>query len=161
MPGRPPQKSYRRRPVLTRKTKLTSRSRTASPPRTARPKTKMPSQRALIIRSKKMSQTQPVVTLNQVKNHLRLCPSDADENNHLELLISAAVSHASQYLDRPIPWADKDGEPVPVPPDVQAAILLIIGDLYENREGQFVGIAVSENQTVQNLLHFHRIGLGI
>lgn len=71
------------------------------------------------------------------------------------------MSHASQYIDRPIPWADESGELVPVPPDVKAAILLIIGDLYENREGQFVGVQVAENQTVQNLLHFHRVGLGI
>ncbi|NLY16640.1 MAG: phage gp6-like head-tail connector protein [Gammaproteobacteria bacterium] len=96
-----------------------------------------------------------------MRNQLRLCPSDEAENQHLELLIKAAVSHASQYLDRPIPWTNKDGETVPVPEDVQLAILLIIGDLYENREGQFVGIAVSENQTVQNLLHFHRVGLGV
>lgn len=108
-----------------------------------------------------MSQTQTVVTLNQVKNHLRLCPSDADENNHLELLIQAAVSHVSQYLDRPVPWMDKEGEPVPVPADVQAAILLIIGDLYENREGVVVGTIVATNPTVQNLLHFHRVGFGV
>ena len=71
------------------------------------------------------------------------------------------MSHASQYIDRPIPWTDESGELVPVPPDVKAAILLIIGDLYENREGHFVGVQVAENQTVQNLLHFHRVGLGI
>lgn len=96
-----------------------------------------------------------------MKRHLRLCLSDAEENSHLEMIISAAVSHASQYIDRPIPWPNKDGEFMEVPPDLQAAILLIIGDLYENREGQFVGVAVAENQTVQNLLHFHRAGLGI
>ncbi len=101
------------------------------------------------------------MTLDQVKKHLRLCPNDAEENDHLDLIISAAVSHASQYIDRPIPWADESGELVPAPPDVKAAILLIIGDLYENREGQFVGVQVAENQTVQNLLHFHRVGLGI
>lgn len=108
-----------------------------------------------------MSQTLPVVTLNQVKNHLRLCPNDADENDHLDLLIQAAVSHASQYLGRPVPWLDKDGSPVPVPPDVQAAVLLIIGDLYENREGVITGISVSVNPAVQNLLHFHRVGFGV
>lgn len=108
-----------------------------------------------------MSQTQTAVTLNQVKNHLRLCPNDADENSHLELLTQAAISHASQYLGRPVPWTGKDGELVPVPSDVQAAILLIIGDLYENREGVVTGISVAVNPTVQNLLHFHRVGLGI
>lgn len=108
-----------------------------------------------------MSQTLPVVTLNQVKSHLRLCQHDADENQHLELLIKAAVSHASQYLDRPVPWLDADGDPVPVPEDVQAAIMLIIGDLYENREGVVTGVSVSINPTVRSLLHFHRVGLGI
>lgn len=162
----PRQKSCRRRLELTRKAMPVSwmilmRRKAIRMTRVMRRRIR--NNKISQMRAKAMSQNpmQPVVTLSQVKSHLRLCPSDADENNHLELLISAAVSHASQYLDRPIPWADKDGEPVPVPPDVQAAILLIIGDLYENREGQFVGIAVSENQTVQNLLHFHRIGLGI
>ena len=71
------------------------------------------------------------------------------------------MSHASQYIDRPIPWANESGELVPVPPDVKAAILLIIGDLYENREGLIVGTNVATNPAVQNLLHFHRVGLGI
>ena len=71
------------------------------------------------------------------------------------------MSHASQYIDRPIPWTDKAGELVPVPPDVKAAILLIIGDLYENREGLIVGAIVATNPAVQNLLHFHRVGLGV
>lgn len=101
------------------------------------------------------------MTLDQVKKHLRLCLNDAEENDHLDLITSAAVSHASQYIDRPIPWTDKAGELVPVPPDVKAAILLIIGDLYENREGLIVGTIVATNPAVQNLLHFHRVGLGI
>lgn len=101
------------------------------------------------------------MTLDQVKKHLRLCLNDAEENDHLDLITSAAVSHASQYIDRPIPWADESGELVPVPPDVKAAILLIIGDLYENREGLIVGTIVATNPAVQNLLHFHRVGLGI
>lgn len=96
-----------------------------------------------------------------MKKHLRLCLNDAEENDHLDLITSAAVSHASQYIDRPIPWADESGELVPVPPDVKAAILLIIGDLYENREGLIVGTIVATNPAVQNLLHFHRVGLGI
>lgn len=107
-----------------------------------------------------MSQIIPV-TLEQAKTQLRLCQRDEEENQHLDLLIRAATSHASQYLDRPIPWSDSSGDPVPVPPDVQAAILLIISDLYENREGVVVGTIVTENPTVQNLLHFHRVGLGI
>ena len=100
-----------------------------------------------------------VITLDQAKHQLRLCGNEEDQ--HLSLLIEAAVEHASQYIDRPIPWLNSDGEEVPVPSDLKLGILLILSDLYENREGQFVGVAVTENQAVQNLLHFHRVGLGI
>ncbi len=100
-----------------------------------------------------------VITLDQAKHQLRLCGNEEDQ--HLSLLIEAAVEHASQYIDRPIPWLDSDGQEAPVPSDLKLGILLILSDLYENREGQFVGVAVTENQAVQNLLHFHRVGLGI
>lgn len=45
--------------------------------------------------------------------------------------------------------------------DIKAAILLVLGDLWENREGQFVGVATSVNPTVERLLHYHRRELGI
>lgn len=96
-----------------------------------------------------------------MKHQLRLNPSDEEENQHLELLIGAATSHASQYLGRPIPWLDEDGEPVPVPDDVKMAILMLVSDLYENREAQIVGVSVTENRAVQDLLHFHRVGFGV
>ena len=40
-------------------------------------------------------------------------------------------------------------------------MLLIIGDLYENREGQFIGVSQATNPMVEKLLHFHRKGLGV
>lgn len=100
-----------------------------------------------------------VITLDQAKHQLRLCGSEEDQ--HLSLLIEAAVEHASQFIDRPIPWLNSDGEEVPVPSDLKLGILLILSDLYENREGLIVGTIVAKNPAVQNLLHFHRVGLGI
>ena len=46
-----------------------------------------------------------------------------------------------------------------VPPSLKAALLLIVGDLYENAEGQVVGSIIAVNQTVDNLLWPHRIVL--
>lgn len=45
--------------------------------------------------------------------------------------------------------------------DIAAAILLTLGDLWENREGQFVGVPVAVNRTVESLLHPHRRELGV
>lgn len=42
---------------------------------------------------------------------------------------------------------------------VKAAIKLIVGDLYENREGKIVGMAQSDNPTVMRLLHPYRVYL--
>ena len=88
-------------------------------------------------------------------------PLEDEEDQHLSLLIDAAVEYASPFIDRPIPWLNSDGQEAPVPADLTLGILLILSDLYENREGQFVGVSATENKTVQNLLHFHRVGLGI
>lgn len=102
-----------------------------------------------------------VVTMQQVKQHLRLNPCENHEDGHLLLLIEAATDYASQFINRPIPWCDDNGKEVSVPFSVRAAILLIIGDLYENREGKFVGVSMTNNPTVENLLHFYRVGLGV
>lgn len=44
--------------------------------------------------------------------------------------------------------------------DIAAGILLTLGDLWENREGQFVNAPAQVNPTVSNLLHYHRRNLG-
>jgi uncharacterized phiE125 gp8 family phage protein len=44
--------------------------------------------------------------------------------------------------------------------DIVSGILLTLGDLWENREGQFVNSPAQINRTVANLLHFHRRDLG-
>lgn len=101
-----------------------------------------------------------VLTLEQVKTNLRLDLDDPQENADLQLKIDAAVDYASQFIGRSIPWNDKDGNEVPVPASVKSAILLIIGDLYENREGQTTA-ALSVNPLVESMLHFYRTGLGV
>lgn len=101
----------------------------------------------------------PVLSLDEIKRQLRL--DGDDEDRHLELLGAAAEEYAANYLDRPIPWLDSEQQPVAVPSAVKMALLLVIGDLYENREGQFVGTISSDNPAVKSLLTPYRVGMGI
>jgi hypothetical protein len=100
-----------------------------------------------------------VLTLDEIKAHLRL--DGSEEDAHLTLLNEAAQDYASQYMNRAIPWHDDVGAEQPVPASVKAAILLTIGDLYENRESAFVGVSRSDNPTAMRLLYPYRVGLGI
>lgn len=109
-----------------------------------------------------------LIELQDIKRHLRLDPlPDSETDPELESMLDAAVDHASQLIGRPIPWEAAEGsasssEPELVfPPSVRAAILLIIGDLYENREGQVAGMTLEENPAVIRMLHFYRVGLGV
>lgn len=45
-----------------------------------------------------------------------------------------------------------EAEPLGVPPDVYAACMLYLGDLYENREANIVGIALVPNPTAELLM---------
>lgn len=102
-----------------------------------------------------------VLTLTEIKEHLRLEVADTSQDALLQRLGDAAEDYTSQYLGRPIPWLDSDGAIVPLPVSVRAAMLLVVGDLFENREGQIVGASRADNPAVERLLHFYRVGLGI
>jgi len=100
-------------------------------------------------------------TLTEVKAHLRVEENETAENAPLQSLIDAAADYVARYIGRPVPWNDDAGDTVPLPASVKAAMMLIIGDLYAHREGQFVGVSVESNPAVVNMLHFYRVGLGI
>ena len=48
-----------------------------------------------------------------------------------------------------------------VPPSVRAALKLVLGDLFANREASVVGVSRVDNPAVERLLHFYRQGLGV
>ncbi|WP_188260865.1 head-tail connector protein [Azospirillum tabaci] len=95
-----------------------------------------------------------VVTLEEAKAHLRVDGTDDDAD--IDLKLAAAEDLAAQVLNRPVPWTNVDGDEVPVPASVKAAILLILGDLYANREASIVGTSHTVNPTVERLLWPHR-----
>lgn len=102
-----------------------------------------------------------VLTLDEIKQHLRMELEDASRDAELESLEAAAVDHAAQYIGRPIPWTDSLGAAVPVPASIKAAIKLIIADLDQHRENTVVGAIVANRKAAETLLHFYRVGLGI
>lgn len=70
----------------------------------------------------------PVLTLEEAKVDLRVDGDDEDAN--VQGLLDAAIQSASDRINRPIPWDDDAGEPVDVPPAVNAAIRLELRALY-------------------------------
>jgi uncharacterized phiE125 gp8 family phage protein len=49
------------------------------------------------------------------------------------------------------------GDAAAVPAPLKAALLLVLGDLYQNREAQIVGTSVSDNATVKRLVDPFRV----
>ena len=83
-----------------------------------------------------------LVSLTAAKKHLRVDHDDEDSDIELKVLAASAAvldylkSYAT-FLDSEgsVPQ-DSEGEPQGVPYQVQAATLLLLGDLYKNREPQ-------------------------
>lgn len=94
------------------------------------------------------------VTLAEVKSHLYIMPSEIHEDAYLTLLIQAASAHIKNYLgnfsayegqrdDDDDYYLDSNYEPEialssdgrTLKPEVKAAVLLMIGEWYKNREG--------------------------
>jgi hypothetical protein len=103
----------------------------------------------------------PVLTLDEIKTHLRIELDDASRDAELLNLEAAAVDHAQQFIGRTIPWLDELAVPVAVPASVKAAIKLFIADLDQHRENTVVGVTYSSRQAAENLLQFYRVGMGI
>ncbi len=71
------------------------------------------------------------VTLSRAKKHLQVDEDYKDDDNYILDLIQVAEDAVAQTLDVPLACLLKDGW---LPPAVIHSILLIIGNLYANRE---------------------------
>lgn len=96
------------------------------------------------------------ITLVQAKAHLRVL--HYHEDVYITGLIPVAVQAVADYIDRPLSDAvclDAAGN---LKAPLRHAMLLMIGDLYANREAQ--GAALAVNMTCQNLLNpYRRMGV--
>lgn len=70
-----------------------------------------------------------MITLNRVKLHLRLDADDTIEDNYLTNLMTAATGWVKSYLGDNYPDTASTNTGI-----VEAAELILIGELYENRE---------------------------
>lgn len=86
------------------------------------------------------------LTLTDVKAHLRVQHSDEDS------LIGTYMAAAWDYV-RAFTRQEWPGEEAPAA--VCMAVLLLVGDSYENREAQSP-VALKENKAVERLLWPHR-----
>lgn len=82
-----------------------------------------------------------LVSLQQASDHLRRDTDDDD--NDLLLKVEAASQAVVNYIDRidfldtaGEPDMDSAGDPINVPRPIQAAVLLILGDLYADRDAE-------------------------
>ena len=84
----------------------------------------------------------PITSLTLVKAHLRV--TGTDDDSLITAYCDAAEAAAEHYCNRSF------GSPLP--PAVQAAVFLMVGDMYENREEQSER-PLSINKTCENLLN--------
>lgn len=89
-----------------------------------------------------------LVTLEEAKYRVRIDDSDSDED--VQAMIEQASDIVTNYLKRP----DHGWTEASVPDRIKSAILLVIGRLYLDREGQLEGGILSE--TVKALVHRDR-----
>lgn len=111
-----------------------------------------------------------VISIETAMQHLR---ADGADRDLVQLLLNAAEQAAQDYLDRKFfrdtealaaaVLADEAGvDPIVINAAIVAACLLILGNLYANREDAVVGVSVvSLPNGSRSLLYPHRIGLGI
>lgn len=86
-----------------------------------------------------------MITLDEAKNHIRV--DGTHDDAAITAMIAAAKAHIEDYTG--IIFADT------APAPVKAAALLMVGDLYENREAQS-DRPLMENKTFARLLNPYR-----
>lgn len=105
-----------------------------------------------------------LLDLATVKLHLRV--TEPDEDALIGLYVTAAEEFAMQFLGRTI-YANAlamgtDTTGIVINAAIQAALLLIVGHLYANREDVLAGVSVAQlPHGSQYLLQPYRTGMGV
>lgn len=94
------------------------------------------------------------VELETAKKHLNLDDSFTDDDSYITFLIQAAEEAVSKHIDQPlVELEDSKGE---LPPAILHSILLLIGNLYANREPVAFANAVKVPYTLDYLLGLYK-----
>lgn len=92
-----------------------------------------------------------MMTLEDVKLHLRVDHDDEDDT--ISLYLDAAINGVANYLNADYDDLATDPD---APAPIKAAVLLAVGDLYANREGQ-ADRQLFSNPTYERLLAPYRV----
>ncbi|SHM46354.1 Phage gp6-like head-tail connector protein [Pseudomonas asturiensis] len=101
------------------------------------------------------------------------CRAEEADRSDVQLKLEAAEESAMAYLNRSF-YADTESmaaavldlsageDPMIINKAITSACLLILGNLYANREDSVVGVSVAElPQGSRSLLHPYRVSLGV
>jgi hypothetical protein len=110
-----------------------------------------------------------LVDVPTAKLHLRV--DDSAEDDLIKLYIDAAEASTVEFLNRNV-YANQaamdaaaeapPAEPMVINAAVKAAILLLVGHLFHNREEAAVGVSVATLPVnSQRLLQPYRVGMGV
>lgn len=89
-----------------------------------------------------------MISLEEAKNHLRIELDQCEDDGAIQTMIEAASAHIHEYLHT--------GIIIPPPAPIKAAALLLVADLYQNRERQSAGQQLFINRTFEMLLQPYR-----
>ena len=101
------------------------------------------------------------LTLQEIRHQCRLDEDDPSEDPYLELIGEAAEQAVTAHLNRNLyaeEVPDDDSTGMVIKKTTKMAMLLMVGQLYENREATISGTIVTEVPLAyQYLLQFDRI----
>ena len=93
------------------------------------------------------------LTLEQVKKHLLLDEEFIADDSYLQELIAVAEDSVSKHLDIALDELIEGGK---LPPSIVHAMLLMIGNLYANREPVTYGTVVKIPYTYEYLIGLYK-----
>lgn len=88
--------------------------------------------------------------LSQVKKHILVDATFNDDDNYIQSLMDVAEASVSKHIDCPLACIEQeDGT---LPPPVVHAMMLMVGNLYANREPVVMGTIVTDLPLSYNYL---------
>lgn len=93
------------------------------------------------------------MTLNEVKKHLNIDESFTEDDNYITDLIKVAEDAVAKNENIALNNMIEDGE---LPPSVKHSILLLIGNLYNNREATSYSVPSEVPYTYKYLINLNR-----
>lgn len=93
------------------------------------------------------------MTLNEVKKHLNIDESFTEDDNYITDLIKVAEDAVAKNENIALNDMIEDGE---LPPSVKHSILLLIGNLYNNREATSYSVPSEVPYAYKYLVNLNR-----